>query len=133
MLERGHPWMLYLITAGAFVKVGVSTDIGGRLAAMQTGCPLPLGLLLAVQLSAGRSPHIVERNIHADLKWAGLHVRGEWFKGCATLWNLASRHLYHRCVGPAVPYGVAEALADWMVLDCNDLGSAADWLLRKEE
>lgn len=134
MHERDlRKWKIYLICAGAYVKVGVSTDVAGRLNAMQTGCPLPLGLLLLVHLSDARSPHVTERAIHAELKWAGLHARGEWFKGGALLWATVSRYLYHRCAGPAVPYDLADTLKPWMVLPHNDLSCVADWLSRLEE
>lgn len=56
------------------VKIGRSTAPERRLMECQTGCPATL-----VLEATFRGGEAAERLIHADLKAAGLHVRGEWF------------------------------------------------------
>lgn len=68
---------VYLIQLGNtnYFKVGMTTDINGRLAALQTATPFELYLITA---AAHPNAFVVERDMHDALK--EYHVRNEWFK-----------------------------------------------------
>lgn len=59
------------------VKVGVTTDVTGRLAALQTGSAKPLGLLYALGLPSRLMALGLERSFH--LAEAEHRLSGEWF------------------------------------------------------
>lgn len=64
---------LYFIgIEGGPVKIGVSTDICGRIASLQTACPYPLKLE-ALLLGGGH----MERSYHQQ--FASARMQGEWF------------------------------------------------------
>lgn len=59
------------------VKVGVTTDVSGRLATLQTGSSRPLGLLYALGLPNRLLALGLERTFH--LAQAERRLAGEWF------------------------------------------------------
>lgn len=59
---------------GPFVKIGWATTPSSRLAQLQTGCPYPLQVALAV---AGRES--LERKYHRRFSAARVRLDGEWF------------------------------------------------------
>jgi hypothetical protein len=75
MIERTP--VVYLIRLGDtdYFKVGMTTDINGRVAALQTATPFELHLISAAE---HRNAMSVERDMHEMLK--AYHVRNEWFQ-----------------------------------------------------
>ena len=86
--------MIYAIRAVGtdYVKFGYSTkgDANDRVAEMQTGCPFEL---MAIAWCEGS--RVDEHRIHARLKRAGAHARGEWFISCpeteTVIWEIRER------------------------------------------
>ncbi len=70
---------VYVMEAGGFLKFGISYNPRKRVAEIQTGCPHEVVLIGATWEDDYASDF--EAMIHKDLKDAGEHVRGEWFKG----------------------------------------------------
>ncbi len=71
------PGHLYVITAGGKVKVGISRDIDGRLAWLQSGNPAPITVALKLADKSIRRMRAIEREVHKRL--ADSRVAGEWF------------------------------------------------------
>ena len=72
---RGY---VYILVAGPFVKIGVTTssDPYARIKGIQTGCPFEVKP--ATRLECYRiNPFDVESYLHEV--FSNLHVRGEWF------------------------------------------------------
>jgi len=65
---------LYLIAAGPYVKIGVSSNIPDRLTILQVGSPVELELLFSVEV---REAYALERYFHGE--FSSQSVRGEWF------------------------------------------------------
>lgn len=67
--------LVYFIATSClrFVKVGVAADPHARLAALQTGCPVPLRLI--GEILGGRAE---ERSLHTLFRAHRAH--GEWFR-----------------------------------------------------
>ncbi|WP_461091355.1 GIY-YIG nuclease family protein [Spirosoma gilvum] len=70
---------VYLLHAAGRYKIGISTNIDKRIAAIQNGCPYPVTLIAksrpeSLVLESARS---IESKIHSDL--AEFRVVGEWF------------------------------------------------------
>lgn len=82
--RRSEPWdawiKIYLLSAGDFIKIGVTNDVVRRTKTLQAGCPFPI-----VALSIRSVPTVVafqvERRVHAALKPHQAH--GEWFRADA--------------------------------------------------
>jgi hypothetical protein len=77
------------------IKIGRSDDPTARLAACQTGCPLPLTLLGSIP---GRLS--TERELHA--RFASLRIHGEWFRAETELVEFIGEALARRpddCAG----------------------------------
>ena len=68
---------VYLIRLGDtdYFKVGMTTDINGRIAALQTATPFDLHL---IQAAAHKDAYSVEHDMHEMLKI--YRVRNEWFQ-----------------------------------------------------
>jgi hypothetical protein len=70
-----HVYIVYCEHAGdRWYKIGISGDFEARLPAIQTGCPLPISVLLVGEVTGARN---VERLLHA--RFAEFRVSGEWF------------------------------------------------------
>lgn len=67
---------LYLITAGAYTKIGVAENPENRLKEISTGCPIKPEIKLTKQL--GKLCYLVERYLH--IKFANKCTNGEWFE-----------------------------------------------------
>jgi hypothetical protein len=81
--------MIYAIQSGEAgpVKFGVATNPHSRLRELQTGNPVKLRLIAAVNL-----PNECERQIHDHLRDERIH--GEWFghgKSCSVVYDLVRR------------------------------------------
>jgi hypothetical protein len=59
----------------AAIKVGFATDIGRRMAELQTASPVELRLIAAI-----RGTRATEQALHRKL--ASFRMRGEWFREC---------------------------------------------------
>jgi hypothetical protein len=59
------------------VKIGVSSNVHGRLAALQTSCPYPLALVHAFEVPNGEIARDIERAFHVVQKRH--RTSGEWF------------------------------------------------------
>ncbi|TIU70598.1 MAG: GIY-YIG nuclease family protein [Mesorhizobium sp.] len=70
--ENTDGW-LYFVRAGDFVKIGFAKEVADRLPRLQTGSPVKLELLMAIEGKAS-----LERDFHR--KFASLRAHGEWFK-----------------------------------------------------
>jgi hypothetical protein len=68
---------VYLLRLGDtdYFKVGMTTDINGRLSSLQTATPFDLHLITVVE---HENAFTVEKDIHASL--VKYHVRNEWFQ-----------------------------------------------------
>ena len=67
---------IYIINSGEHYKVGISSNVGGRLSDLQIGNPIKLTIIEAYDTTA--SPAESEALVHLILD--GHWVRGEWFK-----------------------------------------------------
>lgn len=86
---------VYFIQCGAHVKIGVATDLGLRLSAIQIGSPEAMRVLAVIE-NAGLEK---ERELHA--RFASLRVRGEWFSVEGALADyLAALPAYDRATDP---------------------------------
>lgn len=74
-LSPGDDTLLYFVQAGLGgpIKIGVTRDLTGRIATLQTACPTELRLLGCCLASATS-----ERDLHA--RFAHARLRGEWFR-----------------------------------------------------
>lgn len=81
-----RPELIYFIQAGALgpIKIGITTDLTARLAALQTASP---SRLYVRHTMPGSLPH--EREIHA--RFAHCRGRGEWFKPAGVLLDYIDR------------------------------------------
>lgn len=85
---------LYVVAAGdpaspLAVKIGVTTDIGQRLASLQTANHEPLTCLETFNLR-----HLTEAGVHEAL--ATSHRRGEWFNWTAEVRAFIADHQDHK-------------------------------------
>lgn len=64
--------VVYFIRRGAFLKIGIASNVSKRLSSLQTGQPDKMELLGTIP--GGRD---VEQKLHA--RFVSLHHRGEWF------------------------------------------------------
>ncbi len=118
--------MLYFIRNARrkAIKVGYSHDVAKRLCGLQSSNPDKL-MLLGI-CPGGRSE---EAELHVRL--AHMHLRGEWFKECPELLEIAAvlcagHRLYgrcHRCRTPNRP--LHEALDGFVCDDCGPPGLPA--------
>lgn len=67
--------LVYFVRAGGGIKIGWSTNVGKRIAAIATANPVPLELLFTVEGGAK-----LERALHRRL--ADHRLRNEWFRDC---------------------------------------------------
>ena len=68
-------YIITMIGGGGLSKIGHTTNIKGRLSAMQTDNPHPLHHTLS--LLSGEK---LERELHKEFKKRGKWFRGEWFR-----------------------------------------------------
>lgn len=65
---------VYILKAGPFIKVGISSALTSRLSVIQTGCPYPVELVRTIIGGGGR---YLEGILHQQL--SEHHSHGEWF------------------------------------------------------
>lgn len=72
-----HPHVLYFILNESLdaVKIGLTTNISKRLSTLQIASPVELVPILLCEGSQN-----LEREVHAQFKAEGWHIRGEWFR-----------------------------------------------------
>jgi hypothetical protein len=70
---------LYAISNGQEIKLGMSSDVKGRLRSLQTSSPSKLVVLWSYYIANTPVDAIkIEKNLHKACK--AFHIRGEWFK-----------------------------------------------------
>lgn len=69
---------VYFVRSGKLIKIGFTTDLEGRVSRLQTGSPYDLQLLGTIE-GTQRDEQALHR------RFANLNVRGEWFRGHASL------------------------------------------------
>lgn len=78
----GRQWNLYLMLCGTpeliFVKVGISSDVKKRIAAVQTGCPFEIKEVRFTALRSYLLAKTAEGGMHKAL--APMRSYGEWFR-----------------------------------------------------
>lgn len=60
-----------------YFKIGITSDIAKRVGAVQTGCPLRITKVWAINVYGSGGAQAVEAAMHKRL--AGYHSHGEWF------------------------------------------------------
>jgi Meiotically up-regulated gene 113 len=68
---------IYIISADAYTKIGVSANPRSRLASLQGSCPLKIILRLLIQQDI--APYELERALHLALNGSVLPYSREWF------------------------------------------------------
>lgn len=74
--RASRPGELYVVTAGGRTKIGISTDIHGRIGWLQSGNPDRIQVVLRLGGSIGDA-RAVEREAHRRL--TDRRIAGEWF------------------------------------------------------
>jgi predicted GIY-YIG superfamily endonuclease len=69
------------------VKIGVARNPERRLAALQTGNPEELKLLVVIECDSRTEAYAIESHLHKTL--AKRNIRGEWFYACMRRINKA--------------------------------------------
>lgn len=100
LAEAGDPGFVYFIQAGKNgpIKIGWTTSLEERIDALQTGCPFRLRVLAAIE---GTKQD--EAAYHRQ--FAEHRMRGEWFKNCEAIRDLARSRLSslrRPCVTPGL-------------------------------
>lgn len=85
-METDEPVVYFLEAVGlSFFKIGVTHDLGKRVAALQTGCPAEIQLLWL-----RRGGYELESHLH-DV-YASRHAYGEWFQLDDEIREVAAQH-----------------------------------------
>ena len=69
---------IYVIEAGASVKIGVSNNPASRARALQVGQDREVRVFWAVRL-ATKQATAIEAALHKRMRSANTHMRGEWY------------------------------------------------------
>ena len=79
--------LLYFVQKGGAgpIKIGVSSDVDGRIRQLSTGSDERIRLLAAIE----QTEEVNERALHA--KFAGFRKNGEWFEPCGELLEFIDR------------------------------------------
>lgn len=68
---------VYLVSCEGFHKIGISTNLPARMVAMQSSCPFPVELVVAMTTAGRAEAAALEDSLHDECwQW---HQRGEWF------------------------------------------------------
>lgn len=68
---------VYFITDGHYVKIGVASDLGKRLAQLQTGNPNKLSVKCVIEFGSKSKAQYYENKLHKYFE--SKHQLGEWF------------------------------------------------------
>jgi len=71
--ETSKPSYVYFIDAGNLIKIGVTKDVGKRLAALKTGSPVQLAIL-------GFIPGTKQKEKELHHRFSSYRTHGEWFE-----------------------------------------------------
>lgn len=110
---------LYVMTTvdfrgASFFKIGVSESLEGRYLGIQTGCPLPIELILSVYLPSRSVALAAESALHRAL--IDFHSSGEWFMfdladtGAKDEFKAASEKVFSSLVGSAWKWEVTRVV-----------------------
>lgn len=72
-------WFIYVVVADDCRKIGITQDVESRVRTLQTGNAQDIKLETVFVVGSEESARLIERRCHDALKFAGAHVRGEWF------------------------------------------------------
>ena len=73
-----HPnWIVYFISDGEFVKIGVTNNIKERLSDLQVGNARKLTVMLEIWVVSKKAAHEVEWKLHS--LFSDYLMNGEWF------------------------------------------------------
>lgn len=73
-LVFGDKSFLYFVEGAHAIKIGITDHIEKRMNGLQSMCPIPLSLVVAVECS---DPRELEKRLHAEFDEYRMH--GEWF------------------------------------------------------
>ena len=76
-------FVVYVIKAGEYVKVGIAEDVLKRLQVFRTHCPMPVSLAYCSKAILRPEARKIELECHGHLLLS--HVHGEWFKVDASI------------------------------------------------
>lgn len=72
---------VYLLRAGPYAKIGVTDNIGRRIAQLQTACPEKIVLESYKDVCCREHAFQIESDLHRWPESLGWRLSGEWFKG----------------------------------------------------
>lgn len=123
-------WFVYAMVADAgdarrYFKIGITSKFEKRVAAVQTGCPLPLVHGLRVKVPSQITARRIEGHLHGRL--APFHTSGEWF-----LFDLGDPE-HKRAFNSASREAMAEAGVKWELFNLSQIRTMAaeDALIRR--
>lgn len=70
------PSLIYFITDGAYIKIGMTNDLNSRINSLQTGNPMPINCVLSYTPSSKKTS-ILEADLHKH--YEKYRLKGEWF------------------------------------------------------
>lgn len=76
--SQDRPCFVYLLRAGNAVKIGIAVNIGARLAALQSGNPLPIEIVGRRRFPNTLAALEAERSLHK--RFCDQRAQGEWFR-----------------------------------------------------
>ena len=68
---------MYGIMCYTYIKIGVTSDVLGRIEALQSASPFDLELVWCARCPTRSAAFVLERHLHQ--KFESRRVRGEWF------------------------------------------------------
>ena len=90
--------MIYIVGFNDYVKIGYTTNFGGRYTALATGSPEPLVLYALIEGATRKQ----EKELHR--RFAHLNTNGEWFKFTKELQEFADE-VHNKAAGSLCPGG----------------------------
>lgn len=73
-------YAVYFVSSNDRVKVGYTSNLGARMATIESNSGFPAELLGAIQVSDQGVALELEAALHEELSKQGRHIKGEWFK-----------------------------------------------------
>ena len=118
-------WCVYVMAAPAangltYFKIGITSSIAKRIGAVQTGCPLKISRVWAINTLSNGAAQALESSLHERLR--AYHSHGEWFE-------MATENMEHkRAMNAAFAYAVdccgGPERAKWRALGVDELRQA---------
>jgi hypothetical protein len=73
-------YAVYFVSSNDRVKVGYTSNLGARIATIESNSGFPAELLGAIQIGDQALALELEAGLHEELTRQGRHIRGEWFR-----------------------------------------------------